>query len=280
MASFSEKIVSLQQAATDSPEYAEILPFFIELFRYLDKEGASTGITFSIPENHVAERTANGFPLIAPDYVQVDRQMCTVFLGGVVELLKRIGRDGEAELGKIAAALREGGLDPALIFQGILERKRVSIDEAAASIAVPAPLIEYIFEIPLKAALELLVTTIGPDAFPQWQESFCPVCGSRAGMAELSGEEGKRYLCCSACTFRWPFKRLQCPYCGTEETDKLSYFTADDGVTRVDTCTACSRYIKTRDSRKTGADRPLELEDMLTIHLDLVAAREGFERGK
>lgn len=280
MASFSEKIASLQESAANSPEYAEILPFFIELFRYLDKEGARTGISFNIPENHVAARTANGFPLLAPDSVQVDMQICMAFMGGIIELLRRIGRDGEAELGKIDSALHDKRVDPALIFQGILERKRAIIDEASDTISVPAPLIEYVFEIPLKAALELFVTTVEPDAFQEWQESFCPVCGSRAGMAELSGEEGKRYLSCSACTFRWPFKRLKCPYCGNEETENLSYFTAGDGITRVDTCKACSRYIKTRDARKDDADRPLELEDLLTIHLDLVAAREGFERGK
>jgi FdhE protein len=60
----------------------------------------------------------------------------------------------------------------------------------------------------------------------------------------------------------------------------LSYFMVADGGTRVDTCKACSRYIKTRDSRKGNNEVPLDVEDLLTIHLDLLAAREGFERGK
>jgi FdhE protein len=94
------------------------------------------------------------------------------------------------------------------------------------------------------------------------------------------GEEGRRYLSCATCNVRWSFKRLKCPYCGTEDGEKLSYFTAGDGPCRVDTCGACSRYIKTRDSRR-GHDRvPLEIEDLLTIHLDLLASREGFARGK
>jgi FdhE protein len=99
-------------------------------------------------------------------------------------------------------------------------------------------------------------------------------------MAELSGEDGKRQLSCSACYFKWPFKRMKCPSCGSEDTDSFSYFTAGEGPTRVDTCKACSRYIKTRDSRKGNADIPLEVEDLLTIHLDLLATQEGFERGK
>jgi len=280
MASYRDKISSLQKSAESSPEYAEILPFFIELFSYLETREGESGITFRVPENGVTVRVANGFPLISSDSVEVDRRLCDEFMAGALELLGRIGRDGSNELKKIEEALCNGTIDPSLIFSGILERKRSIIDEAANSINVPAPLLEYIFEIPLKAALELYAATVAADAFSAWQESFCPVCGSRAGMAELAGEEGKRYLSCSACSFRWTFKRLQCPFCGNEEVEKLSYFVAGDGTTRVDTCKACSRYIKTRDSRKGSAELPLDLEDLLTIHLDLLAVREGFERGK
>jgi FdhE protein len=140
--------------------------------------------------------------------------------------------------------------------------------------------LEYVVEIALKGAVERVAEGYAPGTLAGSEEGFCPVCGSRAGMAELVGEEGRRLLSCSACTHRWPFKRLKCPCCGNEETEKLSYFSADDGPTRVDTCTACSRYIKTRDSRKGNAEVPLEVEDLLTIHLDMLSAREGFERGK
>jgi FdhE protein len=99
-------------------------------------------------------------------------------------------------------------------------------------------------------------------------------------MAELSGDEGKRRLSCSACFFRWPFPRIQCPYCGNADPDTLSYFTAGDGPTRVGVCRKCSRYLKTRDARIGNADVPLEAEDLATLHLDLLAGKEGFERGK
>ena len=280
MASFGDKVLSLHKSATSSPEYAEIIPFFIDLFGFLEKRGSDSGITLQIPAAGTRERLANGFPLVSPDHLRIEREQCVAFMAELIELLKKIGREGEAELTGIGAALASGTLDPASIFKGILERKRSVIDEAASSINVPATLLEYLFEIPLKAALELFAATITPETFVDWQESHCPLCGSRAGIAELGGEEGRRYLCCSCCSSLWQFKRMKCPYCGSEESDKLSYFTVDERGTRVDTCKSCSRYIKTRDSRKAGAEAPLEVEDILTIHLDLVAAREGFERGK
>jgi hypothetical protein len=42
----------------------------------------------------------------------------------------------------------------------------------------------------------------------------------------------------------------------------------------------CSRHIKTRDARIGNASVPMEAEDLATLHLDLLAGREGFERGK
>jgi FdhE protein len=280
MASFNDKIISLQNAAAKSPEYAEILPFFIELFRFLDKQGGESGITFKSNMNCIKERVANGFPLISSDSIITNKHACVVFICSTIELLKRIGREGENELNKIEAALLDARLDPSSIIKAALERKRSVIDEAAIAIDVPAPLLEYIFEIPLKAAFELFAATVETDTLSDWQESYCPVCGSRAGMAELVGEEGKRRLCCSTCAFIWPFKRLQCPFCNNDDIEKLSYFLAGDGPTRVDTCKACSRYIKTRDSKNGIPDLPLDLEDLLTIHLDILATKEGYERGK
>jgi FdhE protein len=278
MSTIRHKIACLSAAAEKSPEYAGIVPLFIELFRYLEKEGRDTGISFRVSRDRLPEKLQAGFPLLSPDDLTVDAVACSRFLLGALDVLKRMGNAGVDELNAISAAL--GTLDLQAVMRSILERNRAVIDEVSGSIGVPAPLVEYVCEIPLKAALEQCAVGIAPEDLSGWQEGYCPVCGSRAGMAELSGEEGKRHLCCSACSFIWPFKRLQCPFCGNEDAEKLAYFVAGDGPTRVDSCKACSRYIKTRDSRKGDADVPLDVEDLLTMHLDLLAAREGLERGK
>jgi FdhE protein len=280
MSSYSSKIESLQDAALRSPEYSAIVPLFVELFRFLETATGQTGITVNSKQEFLTENLANGFPLIAPENLSVDICVCSAFLEGAIAVLSRVGNEGADDLLKIKEAINAGKIDLEATFRSILERKRSVIDETALAINVPAPLLEFIFEIPLKAALVHFAEGVSNDGIENWSEGCCPVCGSRAGMAELAGEEGKRYLSCSACNFRWPFKRLQCPYCENEDIDRLSYFVAGDGATRVDTCKACSRYIKTRDSRKGNADVPMDIEDLLTIHLDLLAAKEGFERGK
>ena len=280
MTLYRNKVRSLLEAANRAPEYTEIMPFFVELYRFLAEREGETGITVAIPAHGARERLAHGFPLVSPDDLRIDRQACAAFLGGCLDLFRRIGREGGEDLTNIAAGLADGRLDPAALFRSILERRRAAIEAAAGSCTVAAPLLEFILEIPLKAALEQFAAGLDDSLFSAWGESFCPVCGSRAGMAELAGEEGRRYLCCATCSCRWQFKRLQCPFCGTTEAEHLAYFTAGEGPTRVDTCRGCSRYIKTRDARTAGNDLPLDMEDLLTIHLDLLAVREGFERGK
>jgi FdhE protein len=280
MPTTEQKISALRQAAQSSPEYAEIVPLFIGIYEYQRDRETLTGITIEPAHTDAKERIDESFPLINVSDLNVDRKQNVTFLLGIIEVLSLKGQENAEFLQKIGTALREGAIDPVALYGAILERRRAPINDISNELAVPAPLVEYIFEIPLKTALENFSAGYGSDDFAGWQESFCPVCGSRAGMAELSGEEGRRMLSCSACSFNWQFKRLTCAYCGCDDPEKLSYFTAGDGSTRVDTCKACSRYIKTRDSRKGGSDVPLEVEDLLTIHLDLLASREGFERGK
>ncbi len=280
MTTTETKIAALRQAAASSPEYAEIVPLFIGLYEHLRGREQETGIALHPSTDNLAERSRNGFPLLTPADLQVDGRQAVRFLGEITMRLSLMGRENKEYLELLSAALRAGTIDPGAIFAAILERRRGPLTDAAALLGVPAALLEFVFEIPLKTALEGFAAGYGPDAFAEWHEGYCPICGSRAAMSELSGEEGRRYLSCSACAFRWPFKRLTCPYCGNDDAEMQSYFTVDDGPCRVDTCRACSRYIKTRDSRKGHDDVPLEVEDMTTIHLDLLATREGFERGK
>lgn len=280
MSTTTEKLTSLNAAAADAPEYAEIVPLFIGLYGYLNGRETETGIRITLAGVNFNERLGNGFPLLSPQEMSVDQHLASQFLGGVIAELAKGGREGHSELGKVQAALNEQRLDLPQLFPAVLERRRAPLDEAAVAVDVPGPLLEYLLEIPLRTALELSAAGIGSGTFAQWDAGNCPFCGSRAGMAELVGEEGQRFLSCATCATCWSFKRLKCPYCGTEDGEKLTYFTADDGPCRVDLCTACSRYIKTRDARKGNGHVPLEIEDLLTIHLDLLAVREGYERGK
>ena len=274
------KAAFLDDISTRAPEYGEVFALFRGIFSYADTRQGETGISFTPDMTHRAERIKGGFPLLNAEAMTVDIPRCTAFLSGLLAEVEEQSQDGRIELKRVAEALAKGELDLPSLFAACLQRDRSRIDAASEACGIPASLLEFVLETVLKTALEPFAAQLTEMDFEGWQEGYCPVCGSRAGMGELTGDEGRRHLSCCTCFFKWPYKRLQCPYCGNEDTETLSYFTVDEGPTRVDVCRKCSRYLKTRDSRKGHADVPLEVEDLATIHLDLVAGREGFERGK
>ena len=100
-------------------------------------------------------------------------------------------------------------------------------------------------------------------------------------MGEIVGEDGQKKLHCSICASNWQASRMKCSYCGNEERQGLEYFTAE-GETgyRVDICRKCSCYLKVVDSRELGEGLPMDIEDLNTMHLDLLAQQEGFAKGK
>jgi len=276
------KAEHLRRTAEERPEYREILSLFQDVFAHIEGKEDSTGIAFTLPDLHTGERTSGGLPLVSPEGLSVDREKATRFLAGLLDVLQRASRDaeGKGELDRMERALAEDALDLAGLFTACLARERGAVEAAAAAISVSPPLLAFTLEIPLKTALEKVAESVDPESVSEWKEGHCPVCGSRAGMGELVGEEGKRFLSCSTCAFRWPFPRIKCPYCGNEDPDTLSYFTVGEDPIRVGVCRKCSRYIKTLDSRGGHADVPLEALDLSTLRLDLLAGREGFERGK
>jgi formate dehydrogenase maturation protein FdhE len=88
-----------------------------------------------------------------------------------------------------------------------------------------------------------------------------------------------RFLVCSLCNYYWLFPRLKCPFCQTERQDALHYFciNSDEKGIRVDVCNDCKGYIKTIGYEyEPLTEEVLFLEDLNTIHLDLMAENEGY----
>jgi FdhE protein len=79
----------------------------------------------------------------------------------------------------------------------------------------------------------------------------------------------------------WRFKRVVCPFCGNDDSKKLRFFnTETDGKAyRVDVCEECKKYIKTIDLREVQEEVIPLIDDIGTLHLDIIAEKEGYKRG-
>jgi FdhE protein len=116
------------------------------------------------------------------------------------------------------------------------------------------------------------------DYQPYWTKSICPVCGNLPKISRLLKDNGKRALACHLCRTEWVVPRISCAFCGNTSQDKLGYLYADDNKAyRADVCHKCNKYLKTIDERVLGREIILELEDVITYHLDTLAISGGYQ---
>ena len=117
--------------------------------------------------------------------------------------------------------------------------------------------------------------------FSLWREGYCPLCGQKPGMAKLKETDGARVLECRLCHIQWQFPRLECPFCRNRDFNALHFFyTEAYPGRRVQLCERCKSYLKTVAVKEIGREVYLELENIYTIQLDVLARREGYRPGE
>ena len=110
----------------------------------------------------------------------------------------------------------------------------------------------------------------------------CPFCGGAPWIAarrDGSAAEGaRRNLSCSLCGGEWLLGRILCPSCFEEDPGKLPIFQGDRyPAVRIETCQTCHRYVKSIDLSLDARPIP-EVDDLVSLSLDLWAAEEGYTR--
>ncbi|MCE5264591.1 MAG: formate dehydrogenase accessory protein FdhE [Deltaproteobacteria bacterium] len=263
-----------------SPHYAELLDILEEILilreehrRRMQRE------IFPVDEKMIAAKIEGGFPLV--DFTSVDFDLAepqAYFLA----LLEIAEKRAPGETGEMARKILDGELDfNDLIYESFNppnedeEEAAVAQEEEEASF----DLVELFIEESLRPALERVAARYG-DAVrkAEWTEGYCPICGREPKIGEIRDEEGSRYLFCNQCGFEWSYLRIKCPFCGNEEQQSLAYFTIEgDERYRVDVCNKCKRYIKIVDFREAKQKADLDVEDIATLHLDMLANDEGYD---
>ena len=140
-------------------------------------------------------------------------------------------------------------------------------------------LIDLFIEESLRPELEVIAEQYAAAVEASaWTEGYCPICGKEPKIGEIrESEDGKRYLFCHQCGCKWHFHRIKCPFCGNEEQHSLAYFAVEgEERHRVDVCNKCRRYIKIVELPKSSEDVNLDVEDIATLHLDMLAYEEGY----
>ncbi len=274
-----KRLQRLQELATAKPALNEVCRFYTCLYRLFDN--AVPFLQVEVDDEMAEPRQKQGFPLLSGDMLTFDPAAAQIFFAALLQVMHEHGQQGQDELQALQTALQAGNLNLTELLRAVFERNREPISQAAEATGAQPALLEYCLTTALGAALQRCRAEGLKTQVQNWDQGYCPLCGGLPAIAELSGEEGQKRLQCSLCNSNWSFHRLTCTHCGNSDHDSLAYFTAEgEPGCRVDICRKCSGYLKVVDSRERGEGLPLEIEDVATLHLDLLAAKEGFSRGK
>ena len=276
----------------ERPSYGQILDLFgrimIKQSESLDKTKVKP---LAIAKDAARAKLEKGMPLLSREDFQVDLSSASRLFKKLCQILKSENQKSNDEIGKMEEALEKGDLTLEEIFLSVLTDGR-RISELAESLSLDGDIILMIATASVKPSLEAIASHVRDmveDA--SWSERRCPVCGSSPAISELrqlrsDGMEGttttqsaERILYCSFCGTEWRTVRLACAFCGNTDNESLQYLYAEeDKGYRIDVCEKCKKYIKTVDSRETLHEIVLPVEDIGTLHLDIIAEEEGYKR--
>lgn len=270
------------KAAFDAlPAYRHMLPFFESLFTLQE---AAVGVTSPVPAEITPELQTLGRKGQLP---LVDRSRMTYDKSAALNLLQAICRQAASDAAtpqltagaeKLITALEKEG---PLIESGLdllMHDDRQAIQVLSDRLSMDEAILGFYLYHAIWPAIARQ-TRMSPDAdqsAENWDQGYCPVCGSAPALAILA-DNGTRILVCEFCRCQWPFKRIQCPSCGNTDTKTLLYFFSDEEPAyRVSTCDACKKYLKTIDTRRLTRPFYPPLESIVTTHLDLQARQMGY----
>lgn len=265
------------------PGYKEILGFFTCIIREQYKVKPLIKVDpVEIDKETAKQHMMEGFPLIDKKDMKLDMESATTLFKKLCRGLMRKDVNIAEEAKKISQAVRKKEVVLEELFRRVIDGDAGYIDFIANKAGLHRWLLNYLAESSIKPSLEAYAEMLkGHVDQESWWKNYCPVCGSQPEIGELRIDAGERFLKCSHCGFLWRFKRVVCPFCGNDDSKKQRFFNteADGKAYRVDVCDECKKYIKTIDLREIQEDVLLPVDDIGTLHLDMIAEKEGYTRG-
>lgn len=271
-----ETLKTIETYKTASPQYTELFDILSEILILREEyRPAMIEMVFPLEEKLIAKKLSGGLPLLDFTVVNFDYAPARDYF---LRLLEIAERRMPGETTEFARQIREGELDFADVIRNSFDP--ASEEELAPDVDEETfDLIELFVEESLRPALEHFAGQYGDIiARSDWQEGYCPICGKEPKIGELKDDEERRLLFCNQCGLEWDYSRIKCPFCGNEEQKTLAYFTVEgEERYRVDVCNMCKRYVKMVDSSEIVQKINLDVEDIATLHLDMLATEEGYE---
>lgn len=273
----NELLHHIDRLIQNRPMYKEALSVYRDIVIFLNK--AKPEIKYAVKDDVISRvKVKEGFPLFSRENLPLDLKVTSSLFEHLLEhVSSKKRRDKEALKKALYKARAQYGWLMNLIA-AFLSGDEEAMDRMAKEVDLEPMVLKFLTHTALKPSLNELKIAAGKKIVQNgWNYGYCPLCGSYPDMAYL-GNEGKRFLHCELCGFEWHYPRLQCPFCKNDQPEELGYFVSEEEEGfRVDFCKKCKRYIKTLDMRVIEQPAPLDLENLVTLHLDLLAHDQGYK---
>ena len=262
-----------------NPAYNKILDFYGNIKKkQLDATPALSVAPIDTKSTIRKLQTKEGFPLISKEDFSIDIPSSILSFESLCTIAKNATSKFNEEIVKIEQAVTDNKLH---LDELLLKHSDTTYqEEISQKTEIDKTVLQFLVHMSIQPSIHANVEKLKEHVdLKNWVKGYCPVCGSLPKMSQLKGEGGKRHFLCSFCGFMWPSQRLKCPFCDNQDHNKLHYFYAEgQNAHRVDLCEQCKQYIKTVDTRNLDYEPDLDLEDIATIHLDILATKKGFNR--
>ncbi|MBW2602539.1 MAG: formate dehydrogenase accessory protein FdhE [Deltaproteobacteria bacterium] len=265
------------------PAYEGLLDFYEKLC--LAQEASKEDIELDpieISEDLLSVKRKERFPLINTTDFAIDVKASEALLEKFCRLASDSNKVLAQNASKITEALATGSLKASALFSKILAGDDAYLDEIAGRLDIDKKILAFAAYSSIRPSLCLCAEKLSAylDKESIWGKGYCPICGSQPSLSILRGEGGKRSFVCSFCANEWETIRIYCPFCENKDQKSLNYFFSEEEKDcRVDVCDKCKKYIKTIDVRKLQRPMYPVVEQIATLHLDMMAREQGLESG-
>ena len=222
-------------------------------------------------DEEIRRRLREGAPLIQVESLLADWGALVWLCGQVCRLVSQHRPELASDLEAVSSLMSDRPAASELIAAYLASRSGAGFAAASGYPALLGFALNHTLRPFLRAAAEAAAPLVDDES---WGRPFCPVCGGAPDLAALESGGGRRLLC-SRCDVEWHFRRVGCPFCGSEGS--ISYWPSEGGAYRLYVCEACRAYLKTVDEREVVLARPLPAERILTVELDLAAQAAGYQ---
>jgi len=264
------------------PAYSKIVDFYEKIFTAQEKSAAKTDIKpAQLADDIIAIKAKEKFPLFNLSEFSVDVNSSRKLFKKICKIINKSENHMSSAAIEIFAANENKKIDFNELYSALLHDDDAAFGNIAAKLKTDRDALAFITYNSIKPSLSIFAESASKylDKDNPWEKGYCPVCGNRPVMSAFEAD-GKRFLTCSFCWHKWPVARLFCPFCENREPGSLHYlFSEDEKEYRIDVCGRCNKYIKNVDTRIISRFIYLPLEQIATLHLDIMAKEKGFESG-